>query len=97
MNGGRRSIFQGDCGQARRLDTYIHLGINLLGTILFASSNYAMQCLSAPTRMEVDVAHTERKWLDIGVLSFRNLARIGPGRVLVWILLVISSLPLHLV
>jgi hypothetical protein len=96
-NGGRRTIFQGNCGHARELNTYIHLGINLLSTILFASSNYAMQCLSAPTRTEVDVAHTKRKWLDIGVLSFRNLTRIDPCRVLVWLLFVMSSLPLHLV
>jgi len=96
FDGYRRTVFQGDCAHARRLNILIHLGINLLSTILLASSNYAMQCLSAPTRLELDRAHAKSKWLDIGILSFRNLVRIGRVRVLFWFLLAISSLPLHL-
>ena len=34
--------------------------------------------------------------MDIGVPSFTNLLRIKPRRVLVWLLLLLSSLPLHL-
>jgi hypothetical protein len=69
----------------------------LLSTILLASSNYAMQCLSAPTRTELDQAHTKTQWLDIGILSFRNLTQIKTVRMLFWLLLGVSSLPLHLV
>src|ERR1700753_3279693 len=95
-DGDRKTLFRGDCARARKLNILIHLGINLLSTILLASSNYAMQCLSAPTREELDIAHAKSKWLDIGILSFRNLASIGRVRVLFWVLLAISSLPLHL-
>jgi hypothetical protein len=96
-DGDRKTLFRGDCSKTRRLNQWIHLGLNLLSTLLLASSNYAMQCLSAPTRTELNMAHAKRKWLDIGILSFRNLAQIKTGRMLFWLLLVISSLPLHLV
>ena len=55
-----------------------------------------MQRLSAPTRDEVDTAHRRRKWVDIGVPSFRNLLLINRWRTLGWLVLGASSLPLHL-
>lgn len=78
------------------MNTGIHLAINALSTILLSSSNYCMQCLSAPTRKELDNAHSKGKWLDIGVMSTRNLRGIATKRVVLWWLLGISSLPLHL-
>lgn len=79
-----------------KVNMVIHFVINVLSTILLSASNYGMQCLSAPTREEVDKAHTQRYWLDIGVLSFRNLKRIAMRRRLLWIMLAISLVPLHL-
>lgn len=55
-----------------------------------------MQCLSAPTRKEIDRAHARGVWLDIGIPSVRNLRYISKRRVLIWALLGLSSLPLHL-
>lgn len=55
-----------------------------------------MQCLSAPTRKEVDEAHAQGKWLDIGVPSVRNLTNIAKPRVAMWLGLGLTSLPLHL-
>lgn len=55
-----------------------------------------MQCLSAPTRKEVDKAHAKGKWLDIGVPSVRNLTNIAKPRVGMWLGLGLTSLPLHL-
>ena len=93
---GRRLIFEGDCGQASRLNVLAHLLINALSTILLSASNYGMQVLSAPTRSEIDYAHVKKKWLDIGVLSIRNLKSISRSRAIVWFMLTASSLPLHL-
>ena len=93
---GRRILYQGNCDTVKHLDTGIHLLINVLSTLLLGACNYAMQCLSAPTRYEVDKAHEKRAWLDIGVLSARNLGRIDPRRRNLWIGLALSSLPLHL-
>jgi hypothetical protein len=93
---GRKVIFEGDCEEVRRIGTAVHLWINVLSTLLLSASNYAMQCLSAPTRKEVDVAHEKRLWLDIGVLSTRNIRRISVKRAFLWAVLGLSSLPLHL-
>lgn len=93
---GKHSLYNGSCNMTRRLNTGIHLLINLLSTILLGASNYCMQCMSAPTRKEVDLAHARKKWLDIGVLSLRNLSRISRKRVTLYWLLGFSSLPLHL-
>ena len=55
-----------------------------------------MQCLSSPTRSEIDKAHSQGIWLDIGVPSVRNLRRLSKPRVILWWLLATSSIPLHL-
>ena len=89
-------LFKGNCDRARKLNSVLHIIINVLSTILLSSSNYVMQCLSAPTRKEVDAAHSQTRWLDIGVLSVRNLYRISKKHVFLWSALALSSLPLHL-
>jgi len=89
-------LHEGDCERIKTTNSGLHILINILSTILLSGSNYCMQCLSAPTRREVDKAHGRRKWLDIGVPSFRNLRYIGRRRVILWFLLAVSSLPLHL-
>jgi hypothetical protein len=75
-------ICNGDCSRARPLNIGIHLTINALSTILLSASNYCIQCLSAPTKEDVDKAHGRKGWLEIGVPTLRNLG--------------VSSLPLHL-
>ena len=92
----RNVIFDGDCDDAKKLNTLVHLLINALSTVLLSTSNYAMQCLTGPTRKEIDAAHAKRRWLDIGVLSMRNLKSIGRKRVIIWLILGASSLPLHI-
>jgi hypothetical protein len=92
----QNTLFSGNCSQARQLNTWIHLLINALSTILLGASNYCMQCLSAPTRTEVDRAHASGRWLDIGVLSIRNIRSISGTRAIVWALLGATSFPLHL-
>ena len=89
-------LYEGDCDRVDRLNMGVHLLINLFSTILLSASNYCMQCLSAPTRKDIDKAHAKRIWLDIGVQSIHNLRRISKRRALLWVLLGLSSLPLHL-
>lgn len=92
----RRIIYEGSCSTSKQLNVVLHLLINVFSSILLAASSYCMQCLSAPTREEVDKAHAQGKWMDIGILSPRNLRRISGKRTLLWVLLAVSSLPLHL-
>ena len=89
-------LFRGDCDTAARLNTWSHLAINIVSTLLLAGSNYCMQCLVAPSRSDINRAHARGAWLDIGVPSLRNLGWIGWWRKSLWIILIISSLPLHL-
>lgn len=77
------------------MSAWLHLAINVLGTILLGASNYCMQCLSFPTRDEVNKAHSRGAWLDIGVPSVRNLRQISSKRLALWWLLAVSSIPLH--
>lgn len=95
--GNIATAFTGDCTTVTRWTTAAHLGINLLSSLLLGASNYCMQRLVAPTRKEVDKAHAQRKWLDIGIPSTRNLTSISKRRLILWILLALSSIPLHFV
>lgn len=89
------TVYTGDCTLATRWTTAIHLIINLLSSLLLGVSNYCMQRLVAPTREEIDKAHAQSKWLDIGMPSIRNLFSINKFRLLPWMLLALTSIPLH--
>jgi len=95
-NQGKRTIYDGNCDSTKKINVGVHLLINILSTILLGASNYCMQCMSAPTREEAEQAHAKFRWVDIGVPSIRNLSKIRGLRALLWLLLGISSLPLHL-
>ncbi|KAJ5759984.1 hypothetical protein N7520_007140 [Penicillium odoratum] len=94
MNGSK-VVFQGGCSSVKSWDTALHLIINALSTSILAASNYCMQSLVAPTREEVDASHAKGEWLDIGTASVRNLYKIGRLRVVLWIILLITATPFH--
>lgn len=96
-SGGAGVIYQGSCATVQQLNTVIHLLINLLGTGMLMASNFCMQLQAAPTRENVDQAHKSGYWLDIGVPSIRNFRWISKSRKLCWLLLAVSSVPVHLV
>lgn len=89
-------LFDGDCDKVHQMSVWSHLAINVVSTLLLSGSNYCMQCLCAPTRKEIDAAHSRGDFMDIGVLSFRNLQNIARQRSVLWTLLAITSIPLHL-
>ncbi|CUS15480.1 unnamed protein product, partial [Tuber aestivum] len=97
MEGGIVTLYRGgSCDQSKTIGTWLHLGINVLSTLLLSGSNYTQQCLAAPTRSEIDSAHARRRWMDIGVPSVRNLFRIKLERTFLWIAIGLTSIPLHL-
>ena len=89
-------MHDGSCDKTKSMSLWLHLAINVLSTALLSASNFCMQCLSSPTRNEIDQAHQKHIWMDIGVPSVRNLRRISRNRITLWALLAISSIPLHL-
>lgn len=96
INAGIATLLQGDCRRSKRWALWLHLFINALSTMLLAVSNYTMQCLHAPTRREVDRAHKQGKWLAIGLPSLRNITSVSWKRSALFLLLTMSSVPLHL-
>ncbi|KAL4778392.1 hypothetical protein BJX76DRAFT_352648 [Aspergillus varians] len=91
------SLYDGNCTVSNRWATGLHLLININSSSLLAASNYVMQCLAAPSRSDVDKAHKQRKWLDIGTFSLRNLAVMDAKHCILWALLLLSSTPIHMI
>lgn len=94
--GGFGILYEGNCDTADSRGLWLHILVNGLSSILLSGSNYAMQCLTAPTRRECDIAHERGDWLDIGVAGVRNLSRISWQRRVYYFLLAVSSIPIHL-
>ena len=93
---GAATVYEGSCEKSKNSTTWIHLGIKILGTLLLGASNYCMQILCAPTREEINAAHAKQVWLSTGVASLKNLFYIDRRKLLLWIVLGLSSVPLHL-
>lgn len=89
-------IAEGKSSSIARFSTVYHVLINILSTLLLTSSNYCMQVLSSPSREDIDRAHGDGTWVEIGLLSVRNLRFVGRKRSLAWLLLLLTSIPLHL-
>lgn len=90
-----RNLYSGNCTTVRRADTGAHFVINLLSTLMLWASNACLQLTVAPSREEVNKAHKQGTWLDIGVPSLRNLHFIPLWSRIIWCILACSSLPVH--
>ncbi|RFU23853.1 hypothetical protein B7463_g12483, partial [Scytalidium lignicola] len=91
-----RTIYQGSCTTTKRWNIGLHFLINLLSTAILAASNNCMQAIVAPTRSDIDRAHAQGRWLDIGVPSMRNLFAVNKSSFLIWAVLMITTTPFHL-
>ncbi|KAF4832816.1 hypothetical protein CGCTS75_v004234 [Colletotrichum tropicale] len=73
----------------------LHLLLNILSTVILASSSFFMQVLNSPSRREVDETHAKGDWLDIGIPSWRNAFRLSKFKLWSWIMFLLSSIPIH--
>ncbi|KAI0848973.1 hypothetical protein F5Y00DRAFT_269901 [Daldinia vernicosa] len=89
-------IFEGSCNDSSNINIALHLVLNLLSTGILASSNYFMQIVSSPSRDEIDKAHMFLFSLDIGIPSNKNIQFISRFKKTCWVVLLLSSLPIHL-
>lgn len=86
----------GDChAYTERLNTVLHLFINILSTGILASTNFFMQILNAPDRKDLDTVHQRGSWLEIGVLSPRNAFRVSKFKTVLYLAFFLSSIPIH--
>lgn len=90
------TIAKGPCAKIKKLDLVFHAIINVLGIIALAAVGSFLTALSSPTRQDMDHAHAQGFWFDIGVPSIRNLNHIGRVRKWLSIVLFIFSLPIHI-
>lgn len=91
-----RILFHGKCSTSNRLDLFLQFVINIFSTCVLASSNFFMQIVNSPTRKEIDHAHQSLHSLEIGVSSFKNLGSLSWFKILAWVGLFISSVPIHI-
>lgn len=89
-------IFSGKCSTSNRLDLFLQFVINIFSTCVLASSNFFMQIVSSPTRKEIDHAHRSLHSLEIGVSSFKNLGALSWFKILTWVGLFLTSVPIHI-
>lgn len=89
-------LYKGDCDDVRRLNLGFHLVISTLSTLMLSASNFCMQIQSAPTRADINLAHQNGTWLDIGLHSPRNLMYIRGWKRVSWFILCITSLPINM-
>jgi hypothetical protein len=93
---GSGIFMDGLCADVERTNTLIHMALNIMTSLMLAASTSAMSSLCCPTRAEVDMAHAKARSLGVGGLSMRNFRFISRSRSILWILLWITSVPLHL-
>jgi hypothetical protein len=81
LQAGHSTILSGSCQTVSGITWGLQAAVNIFSVVLIAGATYVFQVLSAPTSAEVAVAHQNKKWLDIGIPSFRNFAHIENARV----------------
>jgi hypothetical protein len=91
-------FFAGTCdgGSATQINVGLHLMLNVVSTAIFASSHFFMQVLNSPSRREVDAAHAAKSRMSIGVPSIRNIFRVSRFETCCWVVISVSSIPIHL-
>lgn len=93
---GSGLLLETSCSSVQHANTAIHAALNIVTSLMLGASSFAMQSLCSPTREEVDAAHAKKRSVGIGGLSVRNFRFIKKSRCILWILLWITSIPLHL-
>ncbi|KAJ0160204.1 hypothetical protein CTA2_8380 [Colletotrichum tanaceti] len=89
---GESRIFEDDCAAARQVKIGVFVAINVVTIVLLSAANYVFQVLSSPTRIEIEMAHDGRRWLDIGIPSFRNLRFVSKPRVVMTVIIMLAAL-----
>lgn len=90
-------FYEGDCDTVNGTSIGLGLLVNAVGVALTATSNYCCQIVTAPSREEVDRAHSRRTWVAIGSQSITNIWLAAPWRKLLWLVLCATSIAVQLV
>lgn len=93
---GSITTYRGSCDNVSYMKTGFHGLINVLSVILTATSSYCCNILIAPSRPNVDRAHSRRTCVSIGVFSLGNFENTSRVCRLLWILLIGTTFMMQL-
>ena len=86
----------GNCSTLSMINSSVHVALNIISSLFLGAGNYCMQILVAPSRAEMDKAHSKGVSLSIGVPNVGNSRYIERKRVLGWVLIGMFAAILHL-
>jgi hypothetical protein len=93
---GSTVFFRGKCSKAEGINLGTHIAITVFAAGVTVSSDRFLNLVLAAQPEDIHKAHTNRRWIEIGVNSWRNLGFAARWRRFCWALLLISSVPLQL-
>ena len=87
-----------DCNQLSHQRTGWSLVVNILAALISIFSSATLQALSAPTRAQLDKCHKNDDYMEIVVQSFHNIIKpyLGWKKRSLWVMLMLMSLPFHI-
>ncbi|KAL9619368.1 MAG: hypothetical protein Q9160_006048 [Pyrenula sp. 1 TL-2023] len=95
-NNGIGLLHVGKCKTVERINNLLAILLNIIATVLVSASNYVMQCPCSPSRNDIDQAHATRSYLNVGNHSFHNLFQKVSWKLFLWLSLVLTTVPIHL-
>ncbi|KGO40706.1 hypothetical protein PEX1_032010 [Penicillium expansum] len=86
---GIGTLRMGDCSEVTTIDSAIHMVLNVVSSLFLGAGSYCMQILVAPSRREMDDAHSRGISLDIGEYDSDICYALSPS----WNSLTFTSTP----
>lgn len=89
------------CTTITRINSAVHVALNIVSSLFLAAGNYCMQILVAPSRLAIERAGEKGRSLEIGVPSPTNFwtmywsGALKWSPVLIWLSLGVISTVLH--
>lgn len=89
-------IHEGSCDEVNHLNSWLHVLISVLSMLMLSASNFCMQLQVSPTRANVDEAHAEDGWVDVGLHTVQNMRYVRGWRLARWAILALTSIPINM-
>lgn len=90
-------LMTGSCDtNMKTINQVVHFGVNLAGTIILGCSNYLQSICASPNIFQITKQLREKKNVTFGSNSPRSVMNRGLWLILFWLILVFTSIPLHI-
>nr|ADO29932.1 hypothetical protein PP110 [Penicillium paxilli] len=90
-------LHQGSCPATQKTKIGLHLLINVLSVVMSATSSYCCTILMAPSRTDIDKAHSKGTWLSVGVASWRNFRNLKRSSQALWSILLLTTIIMQMI